>query len=379
MSPSPAAASTAVIPPEVRCARDYETLAARRLPDATMAYIAGGAARGATAAENLAAFDDWRVLPRVLRDVRDGHTRRTVVGQDFEHPILLAPVAHQRLVHPEGELATARAAQATQSGMVCSTLSSVRLEDIADRAGPRRWFQLYFQPSRPATLDLVRRAEAAGYGALVVTLDAAIQVASHDALQAGFRLPADCVAANLVGNGAASADVPVDAPGPGDSRIFRNVMRAAPTAADLDWLLAQTRLPVFIKGVLHPADARELQQHGVAGLVVSNHGGRGLDGAPASLRMLPAIRKAVGPAVPLLFDGGIRSGADVFKALALGADAVLIGRLPVYALAVASALGVAHLVKLLREELEICMALTGCATLDDIGRDVLLDARAPTC
>ncbi len=148
-------------------------------------------------------------------------------------------------------------------------------------------------------------------------------------------------------------------------------MRAAPTWRDLDWLMAQTRLPVWIKGVLHPQDARELQQRGVTGLVVSNHGGRGLDGAPASLRALPAVRDAVGARFPLLFDGGIRSGADAFKALALGADAVLIGRLQLYALAVAGALGVAHLLKLLREELEICMALTGCATLDDIDGDVL--------
>jgi len=358
----------------VRCARDYETLASRLIAAPTLAYIAGGAAAGPTAAENVAAFDDVRLVPRLLRDVRAGHTRCLLGAQAFEHPVLLAPVAYQKLVHGEGELATARAAQVTDTGMVCSTLSSCRLEDIGPLAGPRRWFQLYFQADRAATLDLVRRAEAAGYLALVVTLDASIQVAGHAALEAGFRWPADCVAANLAGYAA-----PAPAPTANGSRIFQAAMRFAPTWDDLDWLLAQTRRPVWIKGVLHPQDARDLQQRGAAGIVVSNHGGRGLDGAPASLRALPAVRAAVGASFPLLFDGGIRSGTDVFKALALGADAVLVGRLQLYALAVAGALGVAHLISLLREELEICMAMTGCATLEDIRADVLQEAGAVRC
>jgi isopentenyl diphosphate isomerase/L-lactate dehydrogenase-like FMN-dependent dehydrogenase len=165
-------------------------------------------------------------------------------------------------------------------------------------------------------------------------------------------------------------------------------MQQAPRWDDLDWLLSQTALPVWVKGVLHPDDARALQARGVAGVVVSNHGGRGLDGAPASLHALPAVRQAVGKSFPLLFDGGIRSGTDVFKALALGADAVLVGRLQVYALSVAGALGVAHMLQLLRDELEICMAQAGCATLDDIRRDALwpttpaaptaLSVKAPT-
>ncbi len=375
-NPNPVPPSSG-IPPEVRCAQDYETLAPRHIAAPTLAYIAGGSGRDTSAAANLAAFADWAIVPRLLRDVTAGHTRRMLGGQAFEHPLLLAPVAHQKLVHPEGELASARAAQATDSGIVCSTLSSFRLEDIAPLAGPRRWFQLYFQPDRNATLDLLRRAEQAGYAAIVVTLDAAIQAASLRALQAGFRLPADCVAANLRGYEVTSPPVLAA----GDSRIFRGVMSSAPTWRDLDWLIAQSRLPVWVKGVLHPQDARELQQRGVAGAVVSNHGGRGLDGAPASLRALPAVRAAVeaaGARFPLLFDGGIRSGADAFKALALGADAVLVGRLQIYALAVAGALGVAHMLKLLREELELCMAMAGCPTLDDIAPDLLVPAGPPS-
>lgn len=355
------------VPAEVRCAQDYEWLAARWIAAPTLAHIAGGSGRDLTAAANLAAFSRFDLVPRLLRDVSAGHTRLTLGGQGFEHPLLLAPVAHQKLVHAEGELASARAAQATDSGIVCSTLSSYRLEDIAALAGPRRWFQLYFQPDRHATLDLLRRAEQAGFGAIVVTLDAPIRVVSLRALQAGFCLPAECVAANLRDYDT----VPPASPASGERRIFQGAMRGAPTWGDLDWLMTQTRLPVWVKGVLCAQDARELQERGVAGVVVSNHGGRGLDGAPASLRVLPEVRAAVGAAFPLLFDGGIRSGADVFKAIALGANAVLVGRLQMFALAAGGALGVAHMLTLLREELEVCMALTGCATLDQIDRDVL--------
>jgi 4-hydroxymandelate oxidase len=355
------------IPPEIACARDYETLARQFMAPPSYEYVAGGSGLDLTVAANLSAFAQLSIYPRLLRDVSAGHTALTIGGARFAHPILLAPVAFQHLAHAGGEMETARAAHATDTCLVASTLSSCRLEDVARVAGPQRWFQLYFQPRREDTRDLLERAAQAGYGAIVVTLDAAIQAASLRALRAGFRMPADCVAANLSKHPPA-AKVALEA---GDSRIFQGAMSGAPTWRDLEWLLAETKLPVWIKGVLHPDDARALQQLGVAGLVVSNHGGRGLDGAPASLDALPAIRAALGPGFPLLLDGGIRSGADVFKALALGADAVMIGRLQMYALSVAGALGVAHMLTLLREELEVCMALAGCATVDEIGREAL--------
>ncbi|MES2758833.1 MAG: alpha-hydroxy acid oxidase [Pseudomonadota bacterium] len=356
------------IPPEIRCAQDYEVAARRFMAAPSYAYVAGGSGRDLTVAANLAAFARWSVYPRLLRDVTAGHTRIDLAGAALAHPILLAPVAFQALAHAGGELESARAAHATDSCLVASTLSSCSLEDIARAAGPQRWFQLYFQARRGDTHALLKRAEAAGYGAIVVTLDASIQAASLRALEAGFRMPADCVAANLRGQ------APPESCAPGGSRIFQGAMRDAPTWADLAWLLAQTTLPVWIKGVLHADDARALQQLGVAGLVVSNHGGRGLDGAPASLDALPALRAAVGAGFPLLLDGGIRCGADVFKALALGADAVLVGRLQMYALSVAGALGVAHMIQLLREELEVCMALAGCATIIDIGSGALTES-----
>lgn len=350
------------IPPEIRCAQDYEVLARRFMAAPTYEYVAGGSGRDVTVAANLAAFAQWAIYPRLLRDVSAGNTALTIGAEPFAHPIFLAPVAFQNLAHANGEVESARAAHATDSCLVSSTLSSCRLEDVARVAGPQRWFQLYFQPRREDTRELVARAAAAGYGAIVVTLDAVIQAASLRALHAGFRMPADCVAANLRDHLAAGAVTL----GAGQSRIFQGAMGGAPTWRDLEWLLAQTTLPVWIKGVLHPDDASALLKMGVAGLVVSNHGGRGLDGAPASLDALPAIRAAVGAGFPLLFDGGIRAGSDVFKALALGADAVLVGRLQMYALSVAGALGVAHMITLLREELELCMALAGCATVAEI-------------
>ncbi|WP_295381379.1 alpha-hydroxy acid oxidase [uncultured Pseudacidovorax sp.] len=359
------------IPPGILAARDYERLAGQFIPADRLAYIAGGSGEDWTAQANVAAFGRWSIVPRVLRDLRAGHTRVRIGTEDWAQPICLAPVAFQKLVHPRGELETARAAAATHTALLLSTLATTPLEDVAQLlpaqdALPRPWFQLYLQPRREDTLALVRRAEAAGYGAIVLTLDASIQLASHRALRAGFRMPADCVPAH----GASAAMAP--AVPEGASRIFQGAMALAPRAEDLAWLRTATPLPVWVKGVLDPADARALADAGCAGLVASNHGGRTVDGVAPSLSLLPAVREAVGPHVPLLFDGGIRSGADVFKALALGANAVLVGRLQLYALAAAGALGVAHLLRLLGEELQACMAVAGCARIADIGPDRLL-------
>ena len=353
------------IPPDILCAQDYEALAVHFLPAPHHAYIAGGSGFEATLRSNRDAFERVEILPRLLRDVTAGHTRVTLLGHELRHPILLAPLAFQTLAHPQGELDTARAAAATDAGLVVSTLSAWPLEDIAACSRGEKWFQLYFQPLRDSTLDLVRRAEAAGYGALVVTLDAVVQSPSLRAQRAGFRMPDAVRPGNLLHH---ATPPPVELER-GQSLIFQGLMREAPTWDDLDWLMRHTRLPVIVKGVLRADDALALKAAGVAGIIVSNHGGRALDGVPASLDALPAVRAAVGADYPVLLDSGIRAGSDVFKALALGADAVLVGRLQVFALAVAGALGVAHMLKLLREELELCMALAGCATLQELTAD----------
>lgn len=374
MSSSPPYATPAPperIPPGVVAARDYERLAGQCIPADRLAYIAGGSGEDWTANANMAAFGRWSIVPRVLRDLRAGHTRVRILNEDWPQPIGLAPVAFQKLVHPRGEQETARAAAATHTPLLLSTLASTPLEEVArllppEAGQPRPWFQLYLQPRREDTLALVHRAEAAGYGAIVLTLDAGIQLASHRALRAGFRMPDDCVPAH--GTTAPRA-LPLPA---GASRIFQGAMAQSARREDLAWLRGATTLPVWVKGVLDPADATALVDAGCAGVVVSNHGGRTVDGVTPSLALLPAVRAAVGPAFPLLFDGGIRSGADVFKALALGADAVLIGRMQLYALAAAGALGVAHLLQLLGEELQACMAVAGCESVADIGPDRLL-------
>lgn len=266
----------------------------------------------------------------------------------------------------------ALAAAAQEAGFVLSTQASVPLEDIADAIaaddlrGPL-WMQLYIQPDRDFTRTLLKRAEGAGYEAIVLTVDAPTSGVRDRERRAGFRLPAGISAMNLHG----MARPPARELGPHDSALFDDLLHHAPTWDDVAWLQSQTRLPVLLKGVLHADDARQAQRLGVQGLIVSNHGGRTLDTVLPTARALPRIVDAVGSDMPVLVDGGIRRGTDVLKALALGARAVLIGRPHVHALATAGALGVAHCIRLLRDELEAAMALTGCATLADIGPDLI--------
>lgn len=358
---------TSPLPCDLHCAADHERLAQACMPPDVLAYIEGGSGQEMTLRRNREAFSRNAILPRLLRSVSHGHTRSLLLGHEFAHPILLAPVAWQKLVHPQGEIETARGANAMDACMVLSTLSSCSLEDVAPHAD-RRWFQLYWQASRAHTLSLVRRAEAAGYSALVLTLDATVQTPSLRAQRLGFRLPADVKAVNL-------KDLPpiqLPAIRSDDSTVLQGVMSTAPGWDDLCWLRQETQLPLLVKGVLREDDALRLRELGVDAQIVSNHGGRALDGAPASLDRLPALRQALGADYPLLLDSGIRSGQDVFQAIASGANAVLIGRLQLHALAVGGALGVAHLLRTLREELELCMAQAGCATLADITPDLLL-------
>ena len=363
------------IPPGLVTLADHEQHARTQLDDNAWAYFSGGAADEISLRANRSAWDALPLWPRVLRPLAGGHTRVPLLGRTLAHPILLAPVAFQRLAHPDGELAMAYAAAALGAGVVLSTQASVSLESVAQAVLPDPgrgplWFQLYLQPDRGFTQALVQRAEAAGYEALVLTVDAPTSGVRDRERRAGFRLPAGVGPVNLAG-----LQVPApSALSPGQSALFDGLLHHAPTWDDIAWLQSITRLPVVLKGVLHPADARQAVSVGAAGLIVSNHGGRTLDTAPATVTALPRVVQAVGGAVPVLVDGGIRRGTDVLKAMALGASAVLVGRPAVWGLANAGAAGVAHVLRLLRDELEVAMALTGCATLAE-ATPALLDGQ----
>lgn len=355
------------IPPDTHNLADYERHASGLIAPDAWAYLQGGAADELTLAANARAWQGMSLMPRVLRRTAGGHTRTELFGRAMAHPLMIAPVAYQQLAHPEGEFASALAAAAQEAGYVLSTQSSMRLEDVADAVSldPLRgplWMQLYIQHDREFTRLLVKRAEAAGYEAIVVTVDAPTSGVRDRERRAGFRLPAHISAVNLQG-----LRPPEPATlAPDQSALFDDLLRHAPTWDDVAWLRSVTRLPIVLKGVLHPDDARLARDAGAQGLIVSNHGGRTLDTLVTTASALPRIVDAVGADMPVLVDGGIRRGTDVLKALALGARAVLIGRPAVHALATAGALGVAHCIRLLRDELEAAMALTGCATLADI-------------
>ncbi len=331
----------------------YAARAQAVLPPAVWHYLDSASGAGRTRRDNEAAFDTIPLMPRPLADVRGGHTRLELFGRAHAHPFLLAPIAYQQLFHEQGEIGSAMAAEAQQATMVVSSLSSRPLSDIA-ATGVSGWFQLYWQAGREATLALLRKAETAGAQAIVFTVDAPVKHAT-------LTLPPHVRAVNL------GPEPVLPAIRPGQSAVFDQWMVLAPRWNDLAWLREQTRLPLLVKGLLHADDAARAVELGCDGLVVSNHGGRVLDGSPTSITALQRFRECLPASVPLLFDSGIRSGSDAFKAIALGASAVLVGRPAIWGLAAAGPLGVAHVLRLLRDELEMTMALTGCSCLADIG------------
>ncbi len=358
------------IPADTVSLGDYERHFHTMADPATRAYIAGAAADGITQRENRAALDRLRLLPRVLVDMSRASARTELFGQAMDYPLIIGPTAFHQLVDPAGELATAHAASLTRTWMTVSTQASVTLEEVASQASAPLWFQLYMQPRRDDTLSLVRRAEDAGYMALMVTADAVVSGIRNIEQRAGFRLPAGISAVNLAGF---ASNEPVTARA--GSPVFQGMLRGAPTWDDIAWLCGQTALPVLVKGILNAADVEPAVNAGVAGIVVSNHGGRTLDTVPATIEVLPAIAQAVAGRVPVLMDGGIRRGTDVVKAMALGASAVLLGQPVLHALAVGGMPGVAHMLTILQTEIEVAMALVGQPTLHDIGPSVLHPVR----
>ncbi|TDT94631.1 MULTISPECIES: alpha-hydroxy acid oxidase [Azorhizobium] len=358
--------------PEAYDLSDYETLARERVPAASWAYLAAAAGDGLTNAANRAAYDRLRLLPRVLSDLSKATTRINLMGFALEHPILLAPVAYHRLFHPDGELATAQGAAIAQAPLVVSTQASTSLEEVRAASRGQLWFQLYIQPDWGFTVNLLRRAEAAGYSAVVLTVDAPVSLRTQER-RAGFSLPPGVEAVNLAG----LKPRPLHSGGIGSSPLFGTALPHTPLWGDVARLRSLTRLPILLKGVLAPEDASRALAEGVDGIIVSNHGGRVLDSLPASIEALPRIVETLEGRIPVLVDGGIRRGTDILKAMALGANAVMIGRPYIHALAVAGAAGVAHAMHVLRAELEVAMALTGRPTLDTVNRSILFDPPAP--
>ncbi|MGH2463465.1 MAG: alpha-hydroxy acid oxidase [Candidatus Limnocylindria bacterium] len=332
---------------------DYERVATERLAPAALAYYVGGANDERTLADNRAAFLRRRIIPRVLRDVSVVDSSVEILGRRWPSPIWICPTAFHRMAHPDGEVATARAAAARGITMTLSTSSSTDLVDVAAVGGPR-WFQVYLLADPAARQALVERAVASGYEALVLTVDLPRVGRRERDIRVGFAVPDDVAVPNI----AAAAGVPL---AQGLDIAFTDRL----TWDDVTWL-AGFGLPVIVKGVLHPDDARLAVEHGAAAVDVSNHGGRQLDGSIASLDALPAVVDAVGGRVPVLMDGGVRRGTDVLIGLALGAAAVGIGRPVLWGLAVNGEAGVGHVLDLLTAELQLAMALAGAAATTDL-------------
>jgi 4-hydroxymandelate oxidase len=344
---------------------DFEGLARARMEPAAFDYFAGAAGDERTLADNRAAFDRVVFRPRVLVDTSAISLETELLGTALTLPVALAPTAFNRLADPDGETAAARAAGTAGALMAVSTLASCPLEEIAAAATGPLWFQVYVFRDRAITRELVSRAEAAGYRALVLTVDTPRIGRRERDLRNGFSVPPSAEPGNFER---------LKRPEQTFHSYMHTLIDPSLTWDAVDWLRSLTSLPILLKGVMAPDDATRAIQAGVSGLVVSNHGGRQLDGAMATLDALPAVADAVSGRCPVLLDGGVRRGADVLKALALGACAVLIGRPYLWGLAAAGEEGVRRVLGILRDELELAMALAGCRSIAEAGR-ALVEAR----
>jgi isopentenyl diphosphate isomerase/L-lactate dehydrogenase-like FMN-dependent dehydrogenase len=334
---------------------DYEALAKARLDPGAYGYYAGGANDELTLRDNVEAFRRWQLRPRVLRDVASPSTAVTVLGEAVALPVLVAPVAYQRAAHPDGELGMAEGTRAADTIVCLSTFATTAPADVA-ATGVKRWYQLYVPRDAELGRELCRQAAELGFGALVVTVDLPVSGRRERDHRSGWTLPAGLEIPSVGLRGLKPHE-------------FVRQMSPSVTWDDVGSLAAEAGLPVILKGILTAEDARLACEHGVAGLVVSNHGGRQLDGVPATMDVLEEVVEAVDGRTLVLLDGGIRRGTDVVKALALGADAVLAGRAPLWGLAAAGADGVRHVLELLRAEVELALQLLGCRTPAELTRD----------
>jgi 4-hydroxymandelate oxidase len=350
---------------------EYEAAARGLLSPMVWDYVAGGSGDEVTLQANRAAFDRWRLLPRVLRGVREVSTATSVLGQAIALPVLVAPSGRHRLCHDEGERAVARAARAAGTIYTMSTAATFGIEEIAAEAGPW-WFQLYVYRDRGISRELVQRAAAAGASALVVTVDVPVRARREAEERRHFAMPAGVAMPYLAAPESSRAATATN--GSREARAINAVFDPKLSWDDLDWLASLSPLPVLLKGVLHPGDAARAVDAGAQAILVSNHGGRQLDGAIAALDALPAVVEAVAGRGEVLLDGGVRRGTDVLKALALGARAVLIGRPILWGLAVGDEGGARHVLELLRAELALDLMLCGLSRPAEVDRSLIVPA-----
>lgn len=343
---------------------DYEEAARHKMPRMAFDYYASGANDEITLRENPGAFQRLSLQYRVLRDVSTCSLAASLLGHDLDLPLLLAPTAFHGLAHPEAERASVRAAGRLGTLMTLSTMSNTAMEDVTDAATGPVWFQLYVYKDRDLTAGLVRRAEAAGCRALVLTVDLPPLGQRERDVRNRFQMPPGLEAKNLLPAGL--GDITDNADGSALASYTDTLFDPSLTWKDVTWLADLTDLPLVIKGIVHPDDARLAIDHGAKAVWVSNHGGRQLDTAVATVDVLPEIVEAVGDTAEVILDGGIRRGTDILKALALGARAVAVGRPLLWGLAVDGEDGVVHALGLLRRELEVAMGLCGARSLDEL-------------
>ena len=357
--------ATTTITSKPVCLTDFEPLAKARMSHMAWEYINGAAADQITYGWNREAYDRIKIKPRILVDVSEIDTSTTLLGQKLDFPILLAPTAYHRLVHEHGEIATAQGANAAGAQMVLSSFSTTAVEEVSKHSGRPLWFQLYSQRDRGFTRNLVQRAEAAGCRAICLTVDTPTLGARNREERINFELPVGLTLPHLQGFSSPVKHRPTA------NEIYSSILNPELSWKDVELMHSYAKIPILLKGVLNPDDADHAAQLGVAGIIVSNHGARNLDTVPATIEALPRVTERVAGRMPVLIDGGVRRGTDVLKAIANGANAVLIGRPYLYALSANGADGVAAAIGLLHREFQMAMALTGRTTIAQIDRSVL--------
>lgn len=367
------------IPKDIACTNDYRAYAKEKLDEPTWHYIDGGSGDEITKNSNRTSLDAIKLRSRVLSDLTNATTETTLFPQTpftqtLRYPMLVAPMAYQKLLCEHGEIGTVMASCAQEIGFTLSTLASYTIEDVAQhhkqhstQSTSPLWFSLYVQPNINETFSLIKRAEESGYQALVVSVDAPVNGLRNREQRAQFSLPEHVSAVNLTNNNTDTTNYDQY-----KQPVLTRIAQTAPTWQTIAEIIKFTQLPIIIKGILDPQDALMAKYAGAQGVIVSNHGGRVLDGAQASIDALPVIRSAVGDDFTILLDSGINRGSDIFKAIALGANSVLIGRPILYALATAGPMGVAHVLKILKDEFELTMGLCGARTIEEITADKVI-------